>query len=636
MIKKILIANRGEIALRIIKTAKKLNIKTVAIYSPVDSNALFVKNADAAYQLPGNASSESYLDIKTILEIAKLSGADSIHPGYGFLSENADFAMECLKRELIWIGPNPKAMHALGSKKYAKKILAKINVPLIPGYHEDDQDPKHMLEQAKKIGFPIMLKAANGGGGRGMRAVHHEKDFKQNLDAVKREALAYFADEEVIIEKLLINPRHIEVQVLGDKHGNVITLFDRDCSMQRRQQKIIEEAPAYNLPVELHNAMQQTAIQIATNIGYDNAGTIEFLVAQNKHYYFMEMNTRLQVEHPVTEMVTGVDLVELQIKIAQGESISENFKINGHAIECRICAEDPKNNFLPVTGKITQLTIPKYDNLRVDSGITIGDTISPYYDSMIAKIIVWDKTRQLALQKLEQVLSEIIIGGIATNLYYLKKLIADAKFQQGEYNTDFISNFSYQPNLDLNLAFTAVAIFEYQKVYQQNVKDGFSNLSWRLNENVGSWYINILLNADKINLRITPLDCNNFELIIANLDPVVIKVTDQGPINVYETDLGWNCFLPDGVVSLHRLGFDSKTEVYREQDLKAPMAATVVKIHKPQGAKVVQGEPLIILEAMKMEHVICSPISGKLKELFICEGQQVSLGMQLADVESQS
>ena len=407
MFNKILIANRGEIACRIIKTARRLGIETVAVYSTADKDALHVKLADQAFCIGEPATSASYLNIDAIIKAATLSGAQAIHPGYGFLSENPDFARACTKANLVFIGPSIEALNIMGSKQLAKQTLEKTDVPLTPGYHGVDQSDETLFDQAVKLGFPVLLKAANGGGGKGMRAVFKAQEFKQALDGARREATAFFANDTLLIEKLIQTPRHIEIQLMADNHGQVVHLFERDCSIQRRHQKIVEEAPAANLPEELRQRLANAAITVAKAIHYSGAGTIEFLVENNTNFYFMEMNTRLQVEHPVTEMITGLDLVEWQLRIAANEPLpckQQDIKAHGHAIECRIYAEDPNNNFMPSIGQLHFLQEPHGEGVRIDTGVSVNASISMHYDPMISKLISWGETRADAQHRMDYAL----------------------------------------------------------------------------------------------------------------------------------------------------------------------------------------------------------------------------------------
>jgi len=439
---KLLIANRGEIACRIIRTAQRLGIKCVAVYSAVDSNALHVKMADEAFYLGPAPATESYLNSERILVIAKQANVQAIHPGYGFLSENAQFALTCAQQGLIFIGPSAEAITTMGSKSAAKAVMATADVPLVPGYHGSAQDEKTLKHHSLKLGFPQLLKAVYGGGGKGMRIVYHADEFSQALAATKREAKASFGNDDMLIERYLTQTRHVEIQIFSDNDGNCIYLSQRDCSIQRRHQKVLEEAPAPALPLATQIAMGEAAVAAAQAINYQGAGTVEFLYDEQGQFYFMEMNTRLQVEHPVTEMITGFDLVEWQLHIANGAPLpltQNQVKISGHAIEVRIYAEDADNDFMPASGDIAYLSQPPASkHVRIDTGVTQGDAISPYYDPMIAKLIVWDLTRDLAITRLQTALSDYKIAGIKTNIGFLSQLSHLPALHSAALNTDFL------------------------------------------------------------------------------------------------------------------------------------------------------------------------------------------------------
>jgi 3-methylcrotonyl-CoA carboxylase alpha subunit len=438
MLSKILIANRGEIACRIIRTARKMGIATVAVYSEADAGALHVEMADEAVPIGSAAASESYLKVDAILDAARRTGADAIHPGYGFLSENPDFVEKVEKAGLIFIGPSAKAIRAMGLKDAAKALMEKANVPVVPGYHGEAQDLVVLAGKANEIGFPVLIKARAGGGGKGMRKVDIQADFPAALSSARREAKASFGDDRVLVEKYVATPRHIEIQVFGDTHGNVVHLFERDCSAQRRHQKVIEEAPAPDMPEDMRAAMGAAAVAAAKAIGYSGAGTVEFIVDASDglkadKFWFMEMNTRLQVEHPVTELITGLDLVEWQIRVAAGETLpmrQDELSINGHAVEARIYAEDAEKGFLPAVGRLMHLEFPDGD-IRVDAGVRAGDEITPFYDPMIAKVIAHGKTRTEALGKLAGALGRTEIAGTVTNTAFLARLCRDADFAAG-------------------------------------------------------------------------------------------------------------------------------------------------------------------------------------------------------------
>ena len=441
MLRKILIANRGEIAVRVIRACKELNIKTVAVYSESDKDSLHAKLADQAICIGKPAANQSYLNVNNIIEAANVTGADSIHPGFGFLSENAKFAKMCEECNIKFIGPKYTSIEQMGDKVKSKELMKHADIPVIPGGDLKEKSLKEIKEIAKKTGYPIMLKASNGGGGKGIRIVKKEQDLEEALIIVKKEAKQAFNNDDIYLEKYIENPRHIEVQILADEFGNVIHLGERDCTIQRKNQKILEESPSIILDDNLREKISKAAIKAVKASNYINAGTVEFLVDKNKNFYFMEMNTRIQVEHPVTEVLTGIDIVKEQIKIASGEKLSyKQNKINftGHVIEARVNAENPKKNFMPSPGTITGLNLPGGNGIRIDSGIYAGYTIPPYYDSMLAKIIVHGQNRNEAIAKLKRALEELIVEGVPTNIEFLLKLIEDEDFKKGNYDTSFI------------------------------------------------------------------------------------------------------------------------------------------------------------------------------------------------------
>ena len=441
MLRKVLIANRGEIAVRVIRACKELNIKTVAVYSESDKDSLHAKLADQAICIGKPAANQSYLNVNNIIEAANVTGADSIHPGFGFLSENAKFAKMCEECNIKFIGPKYTSIEQMGDKVKSKELMKHADIPVIPGGDLKEKSLKEIKEIAKKTGYPIMLKASNGGGGKGIRIVKKEQDLEEALIIVKKEAKQAFNNDDIYLEKYIENPRHIEVQILADEFGNVIHLGERDCTIQRKNQKILEESPSIILDDNLREKISKAAIKAVKASNYINAGTVEFLVDKNKNFYFMEMNTRIQVEHPVTEVLTGIDIVKEQIKIASGEKLSyKQNKINftGHVIEARVNAENPKKNFMPSPGTITGLNLPGGNGIRIDSGIYAGYTIPPYYDSMLAKIIVHGQNRNEAIAKLKRALEELIVEGVPTNIEFLLKLIEDEDFKKGNYDTSFI------------------------------------------------------------------------------------------------------------------------------------------------------------------------------------------------------
>ncbi|TVQ03065.1 MAG: acetyl-CoA carboxylase biotin carboxylase subunit [Balneolaceae bacterium] len=448
-INKILVANRGEIALRVIRTCRERGIKTVAVFSSVDHTSPHVLFADESVHIGNAASSESYLVHQKIIDAAKLTGADAIHPGYGFLSENAAFAKLCIDNDIIFIGPSPRAIELMGDKTKARELAKKANVPLPPGTESDIESLSEAKIVAREIGFPVLIKAAAGGGGKGMRIVHDEDDFENSIKAARSEAQNAFGDGRVFLEKYLDEPHHIEFQVFGDTHGNVIHMFERECSIQRRHQKVIEEAPSPFMTDDLRKLMAEAAVAAAKSCGYYGAGTVEFLVDKHRSFYFLEMNTRLQVEHPVTELITGIDLVSLQIDIAEGKKLpftQDQVTRNGHAIECRIYAEDPFDHFLPSTGKLSRHRIPSGNGVRVDSGIDEGQEISIYYDPMISKLCVHATDRKSAIQKMIRALDEYTVSGVKTTIPFCKFVMNEPHFREGNYDTHFIPNY-YQPQI---------------------------------------------------------------------------------------------------------------------------------------------------------------------------------------------
>lgn len=661
MFHKLLIANRGEIACRIIKTAKQMGVKTVAIYSTEDSQSLHVMLADEAYCVGEAKSIDSYLKIDNIINVAKITNTDAIHPGYGFLSESPVFAKRCAEENIIFVGPSIDSLKVMGSKQLAKQLLEKTQVPLTPGYHGNQQSEDHLLAEAKKIGFPVLLKAADGGGGKGMRVVTNAEEFSSNLASAKRESMASFASDTMLIEKLIINPRHIEVQIIADNYGEVLHLFERDCSIQRRHQKIIEEAPA-TLSQELRENITKAAVEVAKSIKYNGAGTIEFL-SDGKNFYFMEMNTRLQVEHPVTEMITGLDIVELQLRIASGEPLKikqSDLKINGHAIECRICAEDPDNNFMPSIGKINFLQQDTNQFLRIDSGVTTNSVVSRYYDPMLAKIIGWGETREQARTRLINALDKFNLIGIKNNVLFLKTILQNHNFIHNKINTNFLNEEQIStPNQDYVLAGYLAASLDYL-TSQINI-DSILKDTYGFQIHLSSvWHKQYIINNKNIAVEILPKDKNNIELKILNLD------TSELNNSIYKSQISACVYLD---TESNQLIFNDKNNITRyffhkeankftiftkngnleiaqythESDnsnashvnnqLAAPMPGTIIAILKKEKDKIKIGEPLIIMEAMKMEHTILAPSDGIISDIFYDIGAQVQEGATLVALE---
>ncbi|MDK2125797.1 acetyl/propionyl/methylcrotonyl-CoA carboxylase subunit alpha [Parachitinimonas caeni] len=663
MFKKILIANRGEIACRVIKTAKLLGIRTVAVYSDADADARHVKLADEAYRLGPAAPKESYLKGELILDIARRSGAQAIHPGYGFLSENEDFAAACEAAGVVFIGPPASAIAAMGSKSAAKALMEKASVPLVPGYHGDDQSDDLLQREANRIGYPVLIKASAGGGGKGMKIVERAEDFAGQLASAKREALASFSDDKVLIEKYLTKPRHIEIQVFADTQGHAVYLFERDCSVQRRHQKVLEEAPAPGMTEARRREMGEAAVAAAKAIGYVGAGTVEFIFdTLTGAFYFMEMNTRLQVEHPVTEMITGQDLVEWQLRVASKQRLpllQDELAIRGHAFEARIYAEDPANDFLPAIGHLAHLKTPQETALvRVDSGVVSGDSISPYYDPMIAKLIVWGENREAALARLRTALADYEIVGLTTNLAFLQQLAAHPAFAAAELDTGFIARhrdalIPPPPEPDAEwLALAALAelarIEREREACRSRSNDAESpwhaTTGWRLNQD--SRNALHFRHGDKEYAVMAYFRRGHYQLDIG--DRQIIASGDLSVDGRLYADLDGRRLSVSVVrrpdcLTLVREGTSIALEPFNPLlaglqaeaetgGLTAPMPGTVVAVLAQVGDTVEIGSPLLILEAMKMEHTIAAPAAGKVEAVYYQPGEQVSAGTVLASV----
>ncbi|KTD08646.1 acetyl-CoA carboxylase biotin carboxylase subunit [Legionella jamestowniensis] len=645
MFNKILIANRGEIACRIIQTCRKMGIHSVAIYSTADKDSRHVQLADSAFCVGEAAAKASYLNIEAIIKVAIANDAQAIHPGYGFLSENPLFAKACEEAGIVFIGPSVSAMEAMASKQLAKQLLEKTAVPLTPGYHGSEQTDERLLIEARRIGFPVLLKAASGGGGKGMRAVHKESEFAQALAGARREAMASFADDTMLIEKLILNPRHVEVQIMADNHGQVVHLFERDCSIQRRHQKIIEEAPAPNLPDSLRQGLAEAACEVARSIHYRGAGTVEFLVEGETHFYFMEMNTRLQVEHPVTEMITGFDLVAWQLKIAANEPLpylQNNIFAKGHAIECRIYAEDPHQGFIPSIGQLHFLQEPQGEGIRVDSGVIVNSAITMHYDPMIAKLIAFGENREEALQRLQRALENYAIGGVKTNISFLQAICNHPRFVQANLSTDFLSQeVILLPTPDAELALLMAVSFDYLSLIHQE-KDSLyrENFAWQMHLS-SYWYWRYIIEDRQEELKVIPLDNFSFKLFLHDkefcLRPKLLKANVLALDDGNQTQIALvdnqkqalTFYLKEGPVSVERFSWQSLDAKTTKGQLTAPMPATIVAILKNIGDKVKEGDSLIVLEAMKMEHTIHAPRDGILTELFYEVGAQVNEGAEL-------
>ncbi|MGU3807673.1 acetyl/propionyl/methylcrotonyl-CoA carboxylase subunit alpha [Vibrio diabolicus] len=656
MFKRILIANRGEIACRIIKTAKSMAIETVAVYSEADRSSLHVKQADFAEFIGPAPASESYLDIDAIIGAAKKWQADAIHPGYGFLSENPKLAKACSENGLIFIGPSTSAIEAMGSKSQAKAIMSEANVPLVPGYHGTDNSVEHLLAEAEKIGYPVMLKATQGGGGKGMRVVNSAAEMPLAIDGAQREALSSFGDKQLLIEKCILQPRHVEVQVFADQHGNFVYLSDRDCSIQRRHQKVVEEAPAPGLSDELRKQMGKAAVQAAQAIDYVGAGTVEFLLDSRGEFYFMEMNTRLQVEHPVTELITGVDLVEWQFKVAAGEHLpisQSEITHNGHSIELRIYAEDADNDFMPSTGRIDYLKEPVSDSnvrlayVRVDSGVTQGDSISEYYDPMISKMIVWGQTRDIALKQLKQALTQYHVRGVTTNIGYLHSIISQPAFAEIELDTGFLvthqQGINEQQDVSDSIWLTLAAVARWNdliskndsstlpsptkrgfrlsvdNVYRFNFTDANVNHQVRLHQSPQDTEAHFTVRCGEELHQVTLLENDNpFIVDIDNVRYTFNALNDEQKTTVF--------YLGQQRTFAHQPSFESPKGKDDELSPTAPLNGVISAVMVNKGDKVAAGDPLLVLEAMKMEYTITAPVAATVDEVFYQHGDQVQHG----------
>ncbi|SFM34950.1 acetyl/propionyl/methylcrotonyl-CoA carboxylase subunit alpha [Rugamonas rubra] len=684
MFTKILIANRGEIACRVAATARRLGVKTVAVYSEADANAKHVAVCDEAVLIGPAAAKESYLCGDKIIAVALASGAQAIHPGYGFLSENADFADACAAAGLVFIGPPASAMRAMGSKSAAKSLMEKAKVPLVPGYHGDNQDADFLHTQADKIGYPVLLKASAGGGGKGMRVIEGSAEFKAALASCKREAISSFGDDKVLAEKYLQRPRHIEIQVFADTLGNCIYLFERDCSVQRRHQKVLEEAPAPNMPAERRAAMGEAAVAAAKAVGYVGAGTVEFIANQDGTFYFMEMNTRLQVEHPVTEMITGTDLVEWQLRVAAGEPLpkrQDELAINGHAIEARIYAENPEKGFLPSIGTLRHLQTPQAvvfelggtpahgaglgvpAGVRIDSGVREGDAISPFYDPMIAKLIVWGADRKQALARMAQALAQYQIVGLASNIAFLKRLVEGQAFSTADLDTGLIERNqaelfpAAQAAPAAALALAAVALIEAEKEVSAaqsgaNRADPWGQaLGWRMNNpytrtlsfgdeyaaalpakayavkltyRASDWLLDLPGNPEHAPcvVNLMAQDGNDFSIKVGERAVHGTVRRDGELLHVFTGGAHYPLVYHDPMAHA------GETEAEGGR-LTAPMPGKVVAVLAAKGQEVKKGDALVIMEAMKMEHTIAAPHDGLVEEVLYNVGDQVADGAPL-------
>jgi 3-methylcrotonyl-CoA carboxylase alpha subunit len=652
----LLIANRGEIAVRVIRTAKAMGLRTVAVYSEADRGAMHVADADEAVLLGPARARDSYLSIERVIEAARKSGAEAVHPGYGFLSESAEFAQACLDAGLVFVGPTAAMITAMGSKSGSKFLMEQAGVPLVPGYHGEAQDEATLAKEAGKIGFPVLVKASAGGGGRGMRVVGSAAELSPAITSAKREAKAAFGDDRMLIEKYVDNPRHIEVQVIGDSHGNLLSLFERECTLQRRHQKVIEEAPSPTLGAKQRDAVCAAARKAAAAVNYVGAGTIEF-VSDGKDVFFIEMNTRLQVEHPVTELITGINLVEWQLRVAFGEKLpltQNQVNLNGHAIEARVYAENPAKNFMPSVGRIkTWRTPAAVDGLRIDDGYREGDAVSPYYDAMLAKVIAWAPTRQAAIDRLDRALRQTDVRGIITNIPFLSALVTHPAVRANAIDTGFIERelnkltVAPAPSGDLEVgAAVAAVLADEEKAARHEVHSPWRTLGWMpvgrrqrvfsfrqgqgAEQNVALHYgkgpSTLVIGEREIVFDYSINDTGEIDLTLDGLSSWVFAVIEGHELYLRTRN---------GRFELHWIDpFGGETEeLVGEDKIVAPLPGTVVALLAEEGAKIEKGAPILTLEVMKMEQTLRAPFAGVVKKIKCKVGDIVGEGVELAEIE---
>jgi 3-methylcrotonyl-CoA carboxylase alpha subunit len=646
MLKRVLIANRGEIACRIIRTARRMGIATVAVYSDADRHALHVAQADAAVHIGASPALESYLRIDKVLAAARETGADAIHPGYGFLAENADFADACAKAGIKFIGPSGDAMRKLGGKAAAKVIARAAGVPVVPGYDGDLQDARTLQKEAGRIGYPVMIKAVAGGGGRGMRLVEKADDFAAALESAQREAQNSFGDARVLVEKLIVRPRHIEVQVFGDAHGNVVHLFERDCSLQRRNQKVIEEAPAPGMSEALRKAMTDAAVRLGKAVGYEGAGTVEFLVEGGElkadaPWHFIEMNTRLQVEHPVTEEITGLDLVEWQFRIAAGEKLpksQDQITMHGHAIEARLCAEDPSKGFIPSIGRIVAFDDGALDNVRLESGVRTGDEISPFYDSMIAKLIGAGRDRTAALHAVAGGLSSLVVAGPRTNARFLRNLLILPDVEAARMDTGLIAR-DLATLTDATVHADAISrgVSGLMRLGQTASSRGWND-PWDRGDAFelgGARRLTFPVVIDDAERQVSAVWDRGEEMIELPLWDELERRPATGAISVCADGSERVLVIDDLLqVEIRRPAYDAAGDDngHAGDSIRAPINGKVVKVFVAEGQAVAKGERIAVVEAMKMEHVLHAARDGIIGKLAVKEGQQVNQGALIASL----
>jgi 3-methylcrotonyl-CoA carboxylase alpha subunit len=647
-LRSVLIANRGEIACRVIRTAKAMGMRTIAVYSDADHNALHVKMADEAHAIGAAPARESYLVIEKIIEAAKRAKADCIHPGYGFLSERAEFAEACASAGIVFVGPPPAAIRAMGLKGEAKALMAAAKVPVLPGYHGDKQDAKFLKQKAYETGYPVLIKAAAGGGGKGMRRVDKQIEFDSALEAAKREAEAAFGNPDVLIEKYVASPRHIEVQVFADTHGNIVHLFERDCSAQRRHQKVIEEAPAPGMPEDVRAHITKAAIEAARAVNYVGAGTVEFLADGSKGLradaiWFLEMNTRLQVEHPVTELITNTDLVHWQFLVAAGEKLplpQDKIRIHGHAVEARIYAEDAARGFLPSTGKLAALRFPSGNGIRVDSGVETGGEVTPFYDPMIAKLIAYGATREQAFDRLSEALGGTVVSGPRGNVGFLKALTDSAEMRAGTVDTGYIERNLEMLTKEADTDYAAAAFAVEELMQREQAKQQEAAMRLSASARCSPW--NSLDGYDFGGVRDIPI------AVIVNGKRIVARVEQRGnslraTVNGVSSASSEFVEAGDMLIAIRngrqtsvKLAESSSSDLGRAAGngtISAPMHGKVLSVSVAKGDRVAKGQRLMVLEAMKMEHALDAASEGVVAELSVAAGDQVAEGAQLILIE---
>ncbi|XP_024277471.1 methylcrotonoyl-CoA carboxylase subunit alpha, mitochondrial isoform X2 [Oncorhynchus tshawytscha] len=666
-IEKVLIANRGEIACRVMRTAKKMGVRSVAVYSDADRHSMHVAMADEAYNIGPAASQQSYLSMEKVMEVAKRSGSHAVHPGYGFLSENTEFAEACKQEGIIFIGPPSSAIRDMGIKSTSKYIMSAAGVPIIEGYHGEDQSDEKLQAEAVRIGYPVMIKAVRGGGGKGMRIAHTTEDFHEQLESARREARKSFNDDVMLVEKFVEDPRHVEVQVFGDQHGNAVYLFERDCSVQRRHQKIIEEAPGPGISKEVRRKLGEAAVRAAKAVNYVGAGTVEFIMDAQHNFFFMEMNTRLQVEHPVSEMITGTDLVEWQLRVAAGERLpllQEEIELMGHSFEARIYAEDPNNDFLPGAGPLLHLSTPLADECtRIETGVREGDEVSAHYDPMIAKLVVWGEDRSAALRKLRYCLRQYNIVGLNTNIDFLLSLSGHPEFEAGNVTTSFIPQHYEQlfpkpiPPSRATLCQAALGLLLRERASTQTFRDQsndpfspFASSNGRRVNILYSRNMMLQLGETKVELTVTYNPDGTYSMEIGGeVFQVSGEVETQGQTSFLHCSVNGVKSRPKLVIldnTVHLFSMEGSAEVSipvpkflagvstgAQGGAVAPMTGTIEKVLVKAGDTVQMGDSLMVMNAMKMEHIIRAPKAGVIKKVFFKDGSQANRHAALVEFE---